>query len=343
MVNALAKLMQSDLLHEFWNTQAVDRLQIVRASSIAAGFHARVEVGAPLIIVETAAAEPAALCRALGNAYPPRHPVQIVPAAATSLRSVPLDALETSADWCADPALLLPALERGDSICDLQELVAHLRSPVGCPWDREQTLQSLRHDLLSEAYEVAEAIDLERNGVDNGEHIAEELGDLLLSVILMTQIAIDEGRFMMPAVTRGIYDKLVRRHPHVFGSTAVDDVGEILTNWDAIKRQEKLDKGLPEPGALDGVPPATPALEKARALQSKARKAGLLDRSRLAERFSEALNSYHDAAGEETLGELLWTLVARAAEDGLNGEDALRAVCVRFREQKGRGKGEDNN
>ncbi|MEZ4557407.1 MAG: MazG family protein [Caldilineaceae bacterium] len=160
--------------------------------------------------------------------------------------------------------------------------MAHLRAPEGCPWDQEQTLASLRQDLLGEAVEVLEAIDVEETGEDNSLHIAEELGDLLLLATMLIQIATEEGRFKMADVAQHIVHKLIRRHPHVFGDAEVESLDDIFTNWDAIKAEEKAAKGQPTDDPLAGVPPHLPALEKARKLQSKAQKAGLLDRAALA-------------------------------------------------------------
>ena len=195
---------------------------------------------------------------------------------------LPLNRLPELAPFDPSRSLCVPPLPQGGSFSDLLEIVAHLRAPYGCPWDREQTLASIRHDLLGEAVEVLEAIDIEEAGIDNGEHIAEELGDVLLLATMMTQIAAEDGRFQMADVLTHIVEKLIRRHPHVFGDQSVNGSDEVAVNWDAIKVEEKAGKGLAPAGPLDGVPAQLPALEKARKLQGKARKAGLLDRQALA-------------------------------------------------------------
>jgi uncharacterized protein YabN with tetrapyrrole methylase and pyrophosphatase domain len=135
----------------------------------------------------------------------------------------------------------------------------------------------------------------------------------------------------MADAVHSIVTKLIRRHPHVFGATAVDGVQTVLANWDAIKAEEKAAKGLASGHPLDGVPAALPALEKARQLQSKAAKAGLLDRAALAQASPALAALFGEAMDEQQLGELLWRLVALAHKAGLNAEDALRTYAVQYR------------
>ncbi|MBV7336598.1 MazG family protein [Chloroflexi bacterium TSY] len=217
----------------------------------------------------------------------------------------------------------------------MQEIVAHLRAPDGCPWDREQTLLTLREGLLNECHEVLEALDVEEGGVNNRESIIEELGDMFLVPTMMVQIACEEGRFQMADVMRGIVTKLIRRHPHVFSTVDVENVDEVLTNWDAIKAKEKADRGEIARDPLDGVPEALPALEKARKFQSKAVKAGLVDQELLASTVTDALAQFESAPNQTSLGELLWALTALSRRHGLNPEDALRSYVVNFRQRNG--------
>ncbi|BAM01700.1 MazG family protein [Caldilinea aerophila] len=226
----------------------------------------------------------------------------------------------------------MPPLPPHSSFTALQELVAHLRAPEGCPWDREQTLASLRSDLLDECAELLEAIDAEAFVDDNSAAICEELGDVLLSATMMTQIATEEGRFRMADVVRGVVTKLIRRHPHVFGDVTVSGVEHVLANWDTIKAQEKTEKGVPS-DPLDGVAPALPALEKARKLQSKAAKAGLLDRAALAQANPALVALLGDAPDERKVGQILWELTALANLHGVNAEDALRSFVVMMRKR----------
>ena len=309
--------------------------QIVPAARITDHAYPQVETGLPLLITGIGALPLAeTLARRLLNAYPATHPVTLIlPAedgAGLRTMTVPLGGLDRQAGLTPGTALYVPPLERGD-FTDLQEIVARLRAPDGCPWDRVQTLATLRQDLLGEAVEVLEAIDAEQDGRDNSAHIAEELGDVLLLITMMTQIATEEGRFQMADVIRHIVTKLIRRHPHVFGDVSVNGVDEVFANWDEIKAQEKADRGEAVAHPLDGVPPHLPALEKARKLQSKAAKAGLLDREALAASNPELVALVGDAPTDAQVGELLWTLVALAKERGVNAENALRAYAVAFR------------
>jgi tetrapyrrole methylase family protein/MazG family protein len=316
----------------------MDGSQVVDGMLLARQHHPQVEVRLPLLIGQVYARWLASEVKlTLMNAYPDEHPVTVVTAAGTAaqrIHSLPLHELDRQEFFDHLTSVYVPPLPAGASFTDLQEIVAHLRAPEGCPWDREQTLASLRQDLLGECVEVLEAIDAEADGEDNGDHIAEELGDLLLVPAMMVQIATEEGRFHMADVARGIVSKLIRRHPHVFGDAEVAHIDDVWRNWDAIKAEERRAKGHAEPGPLDGVPPALPALEKARKLQSKAAKAGLLDRAALAQANPALARLLGSTPDEARLGELLWQLVALAHEHGLNAEDALRAYAVRFRREQ---------
>ena len=159
-------------------------------------------------------------------------------------------------------ALYIPALGEGTSFESFAEIVAHLRAPNGCPWDREQTHESLRKHLLEESYEAISAI-------DSGDFtdMREEFGDLLLQVVLQSQIANEENQFNVNQVIQGIHSKIVRRHPHVFGDLKVEDVEGVLANWEKLKEKERSEKGKnekkEEKGLLDGVPKVVPALSQA--------------------------------------------------------------------------------
>jgi MazG family protein len=147
----------------------------------------------------------------------------------------------------------------------LLQLMARLRAPDGCAWDREQTPATLKPQMLEEVYEVLEAIDS-----GSATDLTEELGDLLLHVVFQAQIAHEEGRFDFAAVANGIAEKLIRRHPHVFGDIKTDDPAQIVAQWNELKKAEKPERS----SALDGVPRALPALMRAEALQKKARHVG---------------------------------------------------------------------
>ena len=302
-------------------------------------YHPTVEVELPLLITELAPQDLTQLQAVLQNGYPAAHPLTLLATPAKgepTVRHTTVGSLAT--DLAAQPSttgaalvLCVPPLPAGSSFSALQAIVAHLRSPVGCPWDRKQTLQSMRHDLLGECAEVLEAVDLDST-LDNGPHLAEELGDLFMAAVLMVQIATDGDRFQMAQVMHNVVTKLIRRHPHVFGDVTVDGVDTVLVNWDAIKAQEKAAKGQTTVDPLAGVPATLPALEKARELQSKAAKAGLLDRAALIQAEPQ-LAAWQGARWTEAqLGELLWRIVALAHLQELNAEDALRNYSTHFRE-----------
>lgn len=313
----------------------MDGGQVIDAMMVAQQHHPMVDVNLPLLLAQVYARWLASDVKlTLLNAYPDDHAVTIVQAAGASqqqLTTLPLAELDHGEHFDHLTSVYVPPLPPHSSFTALQELVAHLRAPEGCPWDREQTLLSLRKDLLDECAELLEAIDAETDGSDHRAAICEEAGDVLLSVVMMTQIATEEGRFQMGDVVRGVVTKLIRRHPHVFGDAAVDGVEHVLANWEMIKTQEKAEQGVTR-GPLDGVAPALPALEKARKLQSKAAKAGLLDRAALAQ-ADPALAALLGATPDEArFGALLWQIVALAHAHDVDAEDALRTYTVQFRQ-----------
>ena len=302
-------------------------------------YHPPIEVELPLIITDFGVDDLAQMQAILRNAYPAAHPVVML-VGTDAENAIDGLAIHTTlqALTALEPAeginlLCVPPLPAGSSFSALQSIIAHLRSPEGCPWDRKQTLLTMRHDLLGECAEVLEAIDLDSTR-DNGPHIAEELGDLMMAVVLIIQIATDEGRFQMAQVMQNVVTKLIRRHPHVFGDVTVDGVEAVVANWDAIKAEEKAAKGQTQPHPLDGVPAALPALEKVRELQSKAAKAGWLDRAAVAQTIPSVAPYQLETITEESLGEWLWAIVALAHIAGLNAEDALRSYSIRFRDSQ---------
>src|SRR5262245_32185814 len=158
----------------------------------------------------------------------------------------------------------------GPTFQDFVALIARLRAPGGCPWDREQTHESLKPMTIEEAYEVVEAID----GGD-AEHLASELGDLLLQVVFHAQVAAEAGRFTILDVVRRVSDKMVRRHPHVFGDQRADTPAEVLRNWEALKAAEAAERGAPADGSmLDSVSRSLPAMIEAYQMTTKASRVG---------------------------------------------------------------------
>lgn len=217
--------------------------------------------------------------------------------------------------------------EKSRQFVTLVDIIARLRAPDGCPWDRRQTHASLREHLLAECYEVLEAID---KGDPPG--LCEELGDLLLQILLHAQIAADTGEFGLGDVIKGINDKLVHRHPHVFGTRSVRDAEEVAHNWDTLKREEREDGS----SILDGVPKQMPALSYSYEVQKRVARVGfdwediggILDK--LAEEVGEfeLADSQEQKAGE--FGDLLFTLVNLARRHGIDSEAALREANRKF-------------
>lgn len=215
---------------------------------------------------------------------------------------------------------------------DLLTIVQLLRAPGGCPWDREQTHQSIRKNLLEESYEVAEAIDRADSVL-----LCEELGDLLLQVALHTEIERERGVFDFSEVADGICKKLILRHPHVFGAVSVTGSEEVLENWDRIKKESKGQATAGE--TLESVPGTLPALMRADKLQSRAAKAGFEYpalsmavgdlKSELLE-FLEAEAQKDRAAMQEELGDLLFSVVNVARISGIEPEEALTAASDKF-------------
>jgi tetrapyrrole methylase family protein/MazG family protein len=213
------------------------------------------------------------------------------------------------------------------SIDRLREIVARLRAPDGCPWDREQTHQTLKAHLLEECYELMDAID-----AGNDTDLQEELGDLLLQVVLHSQMASEEGRFDLDGVAEVVANKLVRRHPHVFGPNRLPNSEAVLKQWDVIKREEKQERE----SILDGIPKALPALARAQKLQTRAARIGF-DWDKAAEalvKVREEVEEIHqaapDAVGEE-IGDLLFAVVNFARKNHLDAEQLLERTNAKFR------------
>lgn len=218
---------------------------------------------------------------------------------------------------------------------DLIRIMTTLRGPHGCPWDREQTHRSLRKNLIEEAYEVLDAID-----EGDALHLSEELGDLLLQVVLHTQIAIDDGEFDMADVIRQIDGKLKRRHPHVWGDVDVnDDPVQVSVNWEQIKAAERAESGQEERSALDGVSRALPALAQAHEYDERAVRLGfdwpdengVIDKVR--EEIAEVIAAETPDEKFHEIGDLLLVIAVWARWLGISPEDALRAANRRFYER----------
>jgi tetrapyrrole methylase family protein/MazG family protein/ATP diphosphatase len=227
------------------------------------------------------------------------------------------------------PAAIALPEQRGETFASLVALMQRLLAPDGCPWDREQTPATLREYVLEEACEVIDAIDR-----GNPAELADELGDLALQIAFLAELGRKEGAFGPDDVFRAICEKLVRRHPHVFGETVVSGSAEVLRNWDAIKRDEKKDRPL-----LGGIPRSFPALVRATRIGDKVRRVGFdwPDAKGSRDKVSEELRELDRAAESgdrarvaEELGDLLFALVNFARHHGIDAEEALRGTADRF-------------
>ncbi len=222
--------------------------------------------------------------------------------------------------------------ERIGEFQSLIDIVARLRGPGGCPWDAEQTHQSLKRNLLEECYETLEAI-------DNGQplELAEELGDILVQVAFHADIARAAGEFDIADVLTAINRKLIRRHPHVFGDGNASDARQVERNWEQLKAEERRQAGKPEPSAMDSVPAALPALTAAQLIQDRAARfgfdwddaGGVLDK--LVEEIGEFRAATTPAERADEFGDVLFAIVNLARWSGIQAEDALRQANAKFR------------
>ena len=219
---------------------------------------------------------------------------------------------------------------------ELRAIVARLRAPDGCPWDREQTHQSLRPYVIEEAYEVLAALD-----AGDTAKLPEELGDLLIQVLLHTQIAEETGEFTMADVLGGLATKLVRRHPHVFGDVQLETAEQVVSQWEEIKKSERQQGQTQEPGALSSVPGAMPALAYAETLLRRAEASGFAwpERKDVLAKLVEELGELADAPSKQEqadeLGDILLNVANYARYLGIDAEEALREAGHKFRRRFG--------
>ena len=222
--------------------------------------------------------------------------------------------------------------ERIGEFQSLIDIVARLRGPGGCPWDAEQTHESLKRNLLEECYETLEAI-------DDGEpmELADELGDILVQVAFHADIARAAGDFDIADVLAAINRKLIRRHPHVFADGSASDARQVERNWEQLKAEERRQAGKPEPSPMDSVPAALPSLAAAQLIQDRAARFGFDwdDAGGVLDKLVEEIGEFRDAATDEErldeFGDVLFALVNVARWSGIQAEDALRQANTKFR------------
>lgn len=271
----------------------------------------------------------------LNSIYPDEHRVFLVHAAGTSQQSVEelkLFEIDRASAISVLTVLFVPPLDKEKSFQAFQEIVAHLRAPDGCPWDKEQTYQSLRSSLLEETYEALAAID-----AANRDGLMEELGDLLLLILMLAQIGAEEGDFTISDILQGIHTKIVRRHPHVFGDVQLQDPQEVLRNWEHLKSEERRSNAKQKSGALGGVSIGLPALAQAEEYQSRAARVGFdwPDIQGVLEKLEEEIQEVQEARNQVEIsfevGDLLFAVVNLARWHKVDPESALRVANARFR------------
>jgi tetrapyrrole methylase family protein/MazG family protein len=317
---------------------ALDGLQLADAIALAAQHHPALDPDRPALVGQLYSRSLASDVKlTLMNAYPDAHPVTLVQAVTTgeqTTTSMPLYELDRTPAVDHLTSLYVPPLPTVGGMEALLDTAARLRAPDGCPWDRQQTHLTLRHALLEEAYEVLAALDAEDTA-----KLCEELGDLLMQIVLHAQIAVEGGEFRFAEVVGSIDAKLKRRHPHVFAGLDVDSTEQVLRNWEAIKAEERAADPHVADSRLAGVPRALPALARAQALGDRAARVGFdwPDAEAVLDKLVEEVNELRCASDAETrqceFGDLLFTLVNLARHLDVDAEAALRGTCNRFTER----------
>jgi tetrapyrrole methylase family protein/MazG family protein len=303
---------------------SLDAVQLITASRFTALHHPPLNPDIPALIVQPV--DLLLIRRVLLNQYPADHPVKLVAnanSAVTSLSLADLDTIEPGEEWVA---LYVPSLP--GSFERFQEIIAHLRAPEGCPWDQKQTHTSLRPYLLEETYEVLDALD--SGDVDA---LCEELGDLLLQIVLHSQIAVESGEFSMADIIAAISEKIIRRHPHVWGEIEVNDEQDVKVNWDRLKQAEKNGERT---SRLDGVSNSLPALSQAHSYQDRAARVNFdWDTiepviAKVREELDELLTAGTVDERAHEVGDLLFAVVNLARWLDVDPESALRSANARF-------------
>ncbi|MCI0396801.1 MAG: nucleoside triphosphate pyrophosphohydrolase [Chloroflexi bacterium] len=312
----------------------LDGLQLFDAIEIARYNHPPFSTDVPLLLGQVYSRLLASeLKLVLMVTYRDEHEVFLVHAAGTEqqlIEKIPLYQLDRSPHLAHLTTLYVPPLPYPSSLPSLAETVAYLRGPEGCPWDREQTAQSLRSDFLEEVGEALDALD-----ADDPAALCEELGDVLFHVVIQAQIASENGDFTLTDLIAGLDHKLKRRHPHVWGDWQATSSAEVLRNWEILKAQER--EGAEEPSSLlDNIPYALPALARSQKIQGRVRKVGFdwPDISGVVAKLEEEITELRAAASPaeqiQELGDVLFALVNWSRWLGVDAESALREANQRF-------------
>jgi tetrapyrrole methylase family protein/MazG family protein len=312
---------------------ALDGLQIYDALSVAESYYPSLHADQAILLGQVynrfIAGE---VKQSLATIYPDEHQVALIHKAGEAdevVEYLPLYKIDRSNHISYLTSLFIPALPAVSTLPALAETVAVLRSPNGCPWDIEQTPQSMREGFLEEAYEVIEAIDCQDN-----DNLREELGDMLYHIVMQAQMASEGGDFNLSDVIAGIESKLKRRHPHVWGDWEVDNTAEVLANWEVLKQQEK---GEPSnQSLLDNILKNLPALSRSQKIQNRVGKAGFdwPNIRGIYEKVEEEMDELRAAKIPEErtaeLGDLLFIIVNLARHYNVDAESALREANRRF-------------
>lgn len=276
----------------------------------------------------------------LANQYPDDHPVVLVHGAGTpdaALEHIPLHSIDHSPRIDHLTSLYVPPLPKSGSFEAFQEVIAHLRAPEGCPWDRKQNHLSLRKYLIEETYEVLEALDAE-----DTDSLKDELGDLLLQIVLHSQIAVEYGEFSMADVLENVIAKMIRRHPHVWGTTQADTADQVVLNWEQIKQREKAALKAEHPeseqpaSVLDSIPKGLPSLARAEKIHQKAAKAGFdwtsLDDvwAKVHEEIAELRAATDPNDQRSEFGDIFGTLINIARWMDIDADSAMRENNQKF-------------
>lgn len=322
--------------HAGWAVDGMDGVQVCDALDVLSQDYPRLHADRPVLVGQVYNQAVASdLKLALTVVYPDEHEVALIHGAGGTAEQVErlyLYEIDRSPHTNHLTSLYLPPLPHASDLTALAEAVATLRGPHGCPWDQEQTPQSMRADFIEETSELLDALD-----ADDPDAVCEELGDVLLHVTMQAQMAAEEGLFTLSDVISGIHAKIVRRHPHVWGDVQAADSAEVLQNWAAIKAEEKIAKGVvATPSVLENIPHTLPALAQSQKIQGRVRKAGF-DWDTIAgvyDKLDEEVAELQAAATPAErlleLGDVLFVVVNLGKWLGVEAEIALREANLRF-------------
>jgi len=334
-VNVVAGLSFVEPVLASLGVDALDGLQLFDAIELAALSYPPINPDVPVLLGQVYSRLLAGeLKLSLLSIYPAEHRVALAHAAGDESQNVewlPLFEIDRSQRIDHLTSLYLPPLPHKAGLPALAETVAVLRGPGGCPWDQEQTPQSMRGGFLEEAYEVLAALD-----ADDAGNLREELGDLLYHIVMQTQMATETGDFTLSDVIAGIEAKLKRRHPHVWGDWQVSNSAEVLRNWELLKQREKADRPVEQTSELDGIPANLPALARSQKIQTKVARTGFdwPDIAGVYDKLAEEILELREATTPDELrlelGDVLFVVANLGLWLDVEAESALREANERF-------------